>query len=323
MENEKHPELHQYLLEIDDYISKGEILNPEFVRLTNKINRFVDKQYQQFKIQFRGQFQHYYDAGNVEITDILWSFVSSVNDIKNLSKKLDRVKKERDNEVFKKYSEFVAPFKSLIEKYEVLKKLVVKVTTKREQAKAEKQIVLQKQFRDSSTLIAVLNMHIEEYKKVAGEKAEEQYQRRKNVLEAHDWNLDSIATRPNGNMGRSEYQMNSAIRSSYLSLFERVHTSSPRMKDPVILKYSATLHKKFIDDSIKGAEASYHAWVAKMIQKIGKPVVDAKMTGNPWTRSVLTVTCNDGETQVWNNQMIINFSKYGLMFNQFPSRRAK
>ena len=60
-----------------------------------------------------------------------------------------------------------------------------------------------------------------------------------------------------------------------------------------------------------------------MITKIGKPVTNAKMAGNIWTNAVLTVTTNDGEEQVWNTKMILNFSKYQKMFNQFPSRRKK
>jgi hypothetical protein len=73
----------------------------------------------------------------------------------------------------------------------------------------------------------------------------------------------------------------------------------------------------------KGAEDAYRDFMEKMIQKIGKPVVDAKMTGNIWTNAVLTVTTDDNEEQVWHTQMILNFSKYQKMFNQFPSRRKK
>jgi D-xylose transport system substrate-binding protein len=73
----------------------------------------------------------------------------------------------------------------------------------------------------------------------------------------------------------------------------------------------------------KGAEDAYRNFMEKMIQKIGKPVVGAKMTGSIWTNAVLTVTTEDNEEQVWHTQMILNFSKYQKMFNQFPSRRKK
>jgi hypothetical protein len=51
------------------------------------------------------------------------------------------------------------------------------------------------------------------------------------------------------------------------------------------------------------------AWVAKMIDKIGKTVAKAKMVGSPWTGSTLSVPTHDGEEQVWDNKMIINQSK--------------
>jgi hypothetical protein len=75
--------------------------------------------------------------------------------------------------------------------------------------------------------------------------------------------------------------------------------------------------------SKKGAEDAYRDFMEKMIQKIGKPVVDATMTGSIWTNAVLHVTTDDGEEQSWKTQMILNFSKYQKMFNQFPSRRIK
>jgi len=80
---------------------------------------------------------------------------------------------------------------------------------------------------------------------------------------------------------------------------------------------------RYIEMNKQGAEDAYRNFMEKMIQKIGKPVVDAKMTGNIWTNAVLTVNTDDGEEQVWHTQMILNFSKYQKMFNQFPSRRKK
>jgi hypothetical protein len=80
---------------------------------------------------------------------------------------------------------------------------------------------------------------------------------------------------------------------------------------------------RYIELNVKGAEEAYRNFMAKMIQKIGRPVVDAKMTGNIWTNAVLHVTTNDGEKQTWNTQMILNISKYQKMFNQFPTRKVK
>jgi len=80
---------------------------------------------------------------------------------------------------------------------------------------------------------------------------------------------------------------------------------------------------RYVELSVKGAEESYRQFIRKMIAKIGKPVIDAKLTGNIWTNAKLEVTTSEGESKVWNTKMIINFSKYQQMFNQFPTRRAK
>jgi hypothetical protein len=100
-------------------------------------------------------------------------------------------------------------------------------------------------------------------------------------------------------------------------------SDSDRAGDPYIVKANQVMIDRYIELNVKGAEDAYKNFMGKMIEKIGKPVVDAKMTGNIWTNATLHVTTDDGEEQVWSTQMIINFSKYQTMFNQFPSRRKK
>src|SRR6185312_7809060 len=68
------------------------------------------------------------------------------------------------------------------------------------------------------------------------------------------------------------------------------------------------------------AHGDYMAWIYKMIQKIGQPVTTAEMNGNPWVQSIILVTTVDGGRQEWHTQMIVNYSRYGTPFNQFPSR---
>ena len=79
--------------------------------------------------------------------------------------------------------------------------------------------------------------------------------------------------------------------------------------------------KKFIEQSIKDAEAQYDAFVIKLTEKIG--VVNAAvLDGNHvWSESVLTVTLPTSEEQKWHTKQIINFSKLGKLFFQWPSRR--
>jgi hypothetical protein len=71
------------------------------------------------------------------------------------------------------------------------------------------------------------------------------------------------------------------------------------------------------------AAASYEAYVAKMIAKIGD-VTEASMctSSHVWGYSVLEVTTVAGERQVWTTQQIVNCSVHGKLFNQWPSRLA-
>lgn len=68
--------------------------------------------------------------------------------------------------------------------------------------------------------------------------------------------------------------------------------------------------------------AQYDLFVCKMVGKVGE-CDSATIEGNHvWGDSTLTVLKGD-KTERWHTQMIINFSKYGLAFNQFPSRKLK
>jgi hypothetical protein len=141
------------------------------------------------------------------------------------------------------------------------------------------------------------------------------------ALKKVDWHIDKVAPRPNSNYGYgTDYKTAAAKRSLYTSI---TTSKSSRVGGSDVVEPNRPAIERYIDNAVKGAEESYRNFMAKMIQKIGKPVMDAKMTGNIWTNATLHVTTNDGEEQVWNTKMILNFSKYQTMFNQFPSRRKK
>lgn len=61
------------------------------------------------------------------------------------------------------------------------------------------------------------------------------------------------------------------------------------------------------------------AYIAKMVTYIGE-VETAELDGQLWSYSSLIVT-KDGEKQVHRTRCIINVSKYGKLFNQWPTRR--
>lgn len=71
----------------------------------------------------------------------------------------------------------------------------------------------------------------------------------------------------------------------------------------------------------KDTEQYFDGWIMKLAVKIGSVVTEASVVGNLWMHSILTVKVEDGSTQVWKTQCIINRSIYNKLFNQFPTRR--
>lgn len=81
--------------------------------------------------------------------------------------------------------------------------------------------------------------------------------------------------------------------------------------------------RKFVKDARSRAAEQYDLFVQKLVGKIGA-VKTATIEGNHvWSESFLTVKKPNGEVQVWKTQQIVNVSKYGLLFNQWPSRKVK
>lgn len=79
----------------------------------------------------------------------------------------------------------------------------------------------------------------------------------------------------------------------------------------------------YIDARKRWAGEDYDAFVAKLVRKIGE-VKKAELIGNHvWSYSTLIVTMPDGEMQAWKTQQIVNHSKLGKPFNQWPTRRMK
>lgn len=142
-------------------------------------------------------------------------------------------------------------------------------------------------------------------------------------LAAHDWDMDKAAPRPRStSCGRFEY----LAKQQKVRLFEAITQatwSTRRMDEPNTRRAEPSLEAKFIADAERSAAAQYDAFVSKLINKIG-PVTAATLTGNHvWSFSELRVKTTAGEIQTWRTRMIVNTSKLGLLFNQWPSRKIK
>jgi hypothetical protein len=107
------------------------------------------------------------------------------------------------------------------------------------------------------------------------------------------------------------------------NLFRRLTTSrasSRGMHDPNYADMNTQGIEAFVKDAREDAAFQYEAYIAKLNKKIG-PVTAASLEGNHvWGFSILTVTKANGGTERWKTQTIINQSKLGKVFNQFPTR---
>jgi hypothetical protein len=96
-----------------------------------------------------------------------------------------------------------------------------------------------------------------------------------------------------------------------------------RPREPVIVRMVDAKIAKFVQDARDTAAQQYDMFVAKLVRKIGE-CESATLDGNHvWSHSVLTVGKAGGVVERWKTQQIINFSKLGLAFPQWPSRKVK
>ena len=300
----------------------GEIMNQTYKDLTDQSRRI-----------FGGDTEHVRDiilkhirAGDRtnELSDLYYSwphdsFVSLNKAGKLLAKLKDPKFKDvvsAGNDVVKKWAPIAADLKDL-------KGKVVKATQKCAEAKAAAEKVMSSKKASSASLIKIFESHMNEYIAMAEKRAKDFVDDKLSVLKNADWDLNKVAPMPNSRtMGATAYKSAQAKRDLYRSITKST-VSVSRPGEPDIREPNQAMIDRYIEMNKRGAEDAYRNFMEKMIQKIGKPVVDAKMTGNIWTNAILTVTTDDGEQQVWHTQMILNFSKYQKMFNQFPSRRKK
>lgn len=306
---------------IAGYKKAGEILNPAYQDLGSQARRVFGSDTRHVNDLMLKHFR----AGDKtpELDDLYYSWPSdSFASLNKCAKLLAKIKdpKHKDvvtagNEVVKKWLPIAADLKDL-------KGMVVKVTQKRAEAKVAAEKVMSGKKASSAPLIKILESHMNEYIAMAEKRAKDFVNDKLETLKNHGMDLNKAAPAPNSRMSQSEYKTAQAKRDLYRSITKSTKSSLSR-GEPDIREPNKAMIDRYIETNKKGAEDAYRDFMEKMIQKIGKPVIDAKMTGRIWSNAVLTVTTDDNEQQVWHTQMILNFSKYQKMFNQFPSRRKK
>lgn len=312
---------------IGGYKKAGEIMNPVYQDLGSQARRVFGKETEIgrnmiLKVMHADDGAQNHDE---DINDLYFAWphdsFQGLGKFEKILLKVEKANRPNMGPVIQAGKDVVANWKPVAEDIKALKDKVVKMTTKHAQAREVAAKDMSTKFADSSSLIKVLESHLGEYKAAAHQRAVEFIKSKLDFLMKHDWDLNKAVPRHTGHYG-ADYKMTESQRSLYRSI-TRTKSASVRVGEPDIREPDQHMIDRYVRVSVEGAENSYREFMHKMITKIGKPVVDAKMIGNIWTNAVLTVTTNDGEEQVWNTKMILNFSKYQTMFNQFPSRRKK
>jgi hypothetical protein len=136
-------------------------------------------------------------------------------------------------------------------------------------------------------------------------------------------NADILAPRPAYN--DPSYKEKSARRALLNSLTVSLK-GVLRHNEPDIRAMDDKNISYFIDQAKLDAAAQYDAFITKLMHKVGF-CTSAELDGNHvWGYSILTVTYTDTDGQHqerFKTQMIVNVSKHGKLFNQWPTRKIK
>lgn len=274
---------------------------------------------------------HWEALSKTKIYAVFSSYRNSATKMESLKKKIDAARKNKtkdgiyyDETIVSEWEAFYLKYADAAKMLNALKPKIVTVSMIRAEKKKKEVSAYNKMVDNSKVMIDALMDHMNEVKKSAGVDAGAHIDRVWKQIEKLDWDIKS-------EMIRKTFSGTNHILQTYLSVTDVDPKSKEKNKalgdsfrlDDRFRKKSPSKKKDYVNASMQRAEEDYRAFIAKMVGKIGGGVANAKAVGNPWSNSVLTVEMNDGTTQVWHTQTIVNYSKYGKPFYQFPSRQKK
>lgn len=115
---------------------------------------------------------------------------------------------------------------------------------------------------------------------------------------------------------RGKYQLYRA----FTKAADRASSRSPNDPDPCVRDEERVA--RFIEAAKEDAALQYDAFVAKLVAKVGECDSATLAGSHVWGSSVLTVT-KGSTVERWKTQQIVNVSKLGKLFNQWPTRKAR
>lgn len=143
-------------------------------------------------------------------------------------------------------------------------------------------------------------------------------------LESHGWDVEKCAPWPSSvgfKFGTPEYHSMKSKHTLYRSLTRAVNPSYV-IGAPDIVVADQERHALFVKEARRNAAHQYESFICKLEDKIGGHSEAVLEGSHIWGYSILTVTTPEG-VQRWKTQTIINVSKLGKLFNQYPSRKVK
>lgn len=281
---------------LDNQIQNGEVYKADWTDAKQAISRQIDRAGE----VSRNIYLDLDNAAREPYNDLYWDVPHGLTELNKAEK---TAAKSPDGPFKKSVLDLVATYKPLKDKLEQLKPLIVTAQQRREVVKTQQATQRKSEEGSAEALVSALRENREIYVDAARQRALTFINRVKDKINSAG-GLDKIAPTPNPKDDHTKYEEAKKKRTFY-SMMDKISS------------------EEYSDREARAAGDSYDAWVYKLVQKIGKPVTQADVTGDPWTGSTISVTTNDGEQQRWDTKMIINRSKLGKMFNQFPTRRVK
>ena len=301
----------EILAAIAEYESEAEILNADF-------NHIKEQAGYRFRDAFKGLRDYMLSSYTGDRPqwweDLYWAFPTSYTSFTKFKKALKAV---QDAKITNMAEQELALWEPIADGLKALKDKAVKAVTKREERKAAEANILKGKKQQSAVMIELLESHRSEFLKRAEAQARNYLDNAIKALAKKDWNLDALI--PTGRRATDDEEK----RKNFFRKITEAADPYRSHKQPEIRKRSVKSEKRFIDAEVAAAELDYNGFINKMIEKIGRPVIAAELKGSIWTSARLTVTTVDGEEQVWETKIILNVSKFGNLFNQFPTRRKK
>lgn len=300
--------------EVNGAIEAGHVIMADSKNIRENINRFVEESY---KIIIAERYTH---AGQWEkqpeelrFFDYCYEARLIPSHIKKLNKVSAEAKKSEYWGVMKVWCDQLSELADVVA---YLKTIEVKAADVRATAKQAREEAQRIKNATDPVYQAVLPL-----KKMAEDRAEEMF--RADVaegmksLEAHGFNLEALLPYPEKATTNQVIAVDMA-RSFYIMICDWDDAKGDNH-----LKANAEKVEYEVAKVIRNAALEFEAYVAKLNAKIGDKVLKAALTGNPWFGSHLAVDTTTKGSQLWHTQMIVNRSKLGKLFNQFPTRLVK